>query len=240
MIRAFHLDLAMLKGNAPMNLTVMVILELFIGLRMQSMPVMFAGAIFMAFPMLVLSLGVVDELGAWGTYRLSLPISRRDCVTGRYLTALALIVTGLALALVCVGVCVAVGALAHLIAPDAAPLVPPAMIAPDSWAVAMLAASASTLAGMLMFAVITPLYYRFGLTKLTRLLPVICVGGTILAAVTFGGLRDRMIAAMGGIARWMGEPAHMALVSILLLAVSAVAFALSAAVSIRVYETREV
>ena len=45
MIRAFRFDLAAIAGNAAVNLTVTVALCVFVGLKMQSVPMVFAAAI---------------------------------------------------------------------------------------------------------------------------------------------------------------------------------------------------
>ncbi|BAQ31637.1 ABC-2 transporter permease [Bifidobacterium scardovii] len=240
MIRAFRFDLAAIAGNAAVNLTVTVALCVFVGLKMQSVPMVFAAAIFMAFPMVTLSLGMYDELGTWSVYRLSLPVSRRDLVFGRYLTAVAMIGEGFVIAVASTALMAAVSGVWSVASPRSAPLMPASMLAAPALGIALVTASLSILVSVLLFGVITPMYYRLGMTKLTRVIPGIGVLGSIALVALFGGASDRLAAALPAFVDWLQRPASMALVSGGMLAAAVAVMAVSLAVSVRVYETREI
>ena len=56
----------------------------------------------------------------------------------------------------------------------------------------------------------------------------------------FGGASDRLAAALPAFVDWLQRPASMALVSGGMLAAAVAVMAVSLAVSVRVYETREI
>lgn len=243
MIRAFRLDMATMRRARLSNFIVMVALCVAVGFVSKMLPLVFVAAVFMRYPLSVLSLDMVDETGTWGAYRLSLPVSRRDCVFGRYLSALAMIGMGLASGFVAMPILLAASSLASLVGGsstfDGLPSLPDGFISPSALLASLLAVCATLFAGTLMFGVVTPLYYRYGMTKVTLMLPSITVGAVVLAVVVAGGQPDWLASWMPGLFMWIQSSAHMALTSLAMLMAAAVVFAVSAVVSARLYERRE-
>ena len=95
MIRAWHLDLMMIRQRMLLNLPISLVLCLWLGLQTQSPATVVAAALFMTYPMVGMQLGQYDELKGWKSYRMTLPLSRSDIVAGRYLTLLTLVIVGL-------------------------------------------------------------------------------------------------------------------------------------------------
>ena len=110
MIRAWHLDLMMIRQRMLLNLPISLVLCLWLGLQTQSPATVVAAALFMTYPMVGMQLGQYDELKGWKSYRMTLPLSRSDIVAGRYLTLLTLVIVGLLTAAVAVGLNIGIAA----------------------------------------------------------------------------------------------------------------------------------
>lgn len=98
MIRAFLLDWMMIRSRAGLMAGMMTLICLWLTFQMRAFPGTYAAAIFMAYPMIAMSLGSYDEARGWSAVRLTLPVSRRDVVAGRYLLMGALALEGVAVA----------------------------------------------------------------------------------------------------------------------------------------------
>lgn len=177
-----------------------------------------------------------DERNGWAAYRATLPISRRDMVLGRYLATLAMAlveyVLALALCLLLVGVMRVVEAPGML----------EATFAWNSEQAAALALSSSVCVaiGMVIMAVSHVVALRFGMAKAMQYVPVVlCVLGLlpVFVPLLFMGeeTRTAVLAQLGAVL----ESGGLLLIPVVCLTVAGAAYALSAAIGVRVYERRE-
>ena len=180
--------------------------------------------------MYVFSISAYDEMNGWERFRLTLPIDRRQVVLGRY--------AGIALLTVACGI----AALALLAVFEFVAGLLPAGTLPE----ALMPVSAVALIAAIVLAVAAftlPLIMKFGMTKGTRIVPIVMVllvaGGIYLCgdAGVFDAAEQVLLPMLGGV---LADPA---LASMLLggglLVVSLALFAASAALSIRLYEGRQ-
>lgn len=172
-----------------------------------------------------------DERNGWAAYRATLPILRRDMVLGRYLATLAMAlveyVLALALCLLLVGVMRVVEAPGML----------EATFAWNSEQAAALALSSSVCVaiGMVIMAVSHVVALRFGMTKAMQYVPgVLCVLGLlpVFVPLLFMGeeTRTAVLAQLGAVL----ESGGLLLIPVVCLTVAGAAYALSAAIGVRV------
>ncbi len=185
--------------------------------------------------MFLFSIVAYDEFNGWERFRMSLPISRRNVVLGRYASAAIVSAAGIVVG-VCVGAIVtAVAGALPLSAETAASL---------SWENNPIGAMIGAAVGgvgaiMVTMAVALPLIMRYGMTKATRIIPIIfliifCFGLGMVGQGLFGadGLEGIVFALMNS-----GEGIAIA-VAIPVAAVIAI-YAVSAAIAIKLYAKRE-
>lgn len=229
-------DLITMK-NAALQLAIMpVIVSIVITLMTGSLIVGTSAVAIMVPFMYLFSISSYDELNGWERFRLTLPITRRSVAYGRYASTLIVIALCFAGALVLAALMMGIGSLipSNALLPDiSAEENPPEMI---FLAVCLV----STL--MLVVAAITyPFIMRFGLTKSTRLAPVMLI---LLLAIVIWLISDSGLLA-GLLAE--GSFADLANLSSVLpwliglggLCIALVLFALSALLSARLYEKRQ-
>lgn len=213
-----------------------LIVGVVVGIAIQSSIALVACIAAMTPFLAVFSLAGYDEANGWERYRACLPISRGAIVAGRYATVLA--ITG-AMALLAVAVA--------LLLTLAAPYLPlPAETSAVLSAEAnplLLLASAATGACLILAvtALMLPFIMRYGITKATRIAPVVVVLLFVLA----------MPAAMDALAGmqavpWLADlvvfvsdetnlPVIIAVAVIVMLAL----YAISCAVAVRMYRSKE-
>lgn len=232
MIRAWYLDLMMIRQRMLVNLPVALVFCIWMGLQTQSLAVVIAAAVFMTYPMVGMQLGQYDELKGWKSYRTTLPLSRRDIVAGRYLTLVALLVVSLMVAAISVGV---YAVMAYLIpAVDMA-----AMVSPTSVSMALLIGCGFLLACTVMVCVMTVLFYRFGATTATTMLPLLVVFAVLMVALFVGSLDESAVAAWSDGLLWLLSPERLALCCGIFAALTVAIMAASAAISLRIYTRTE-
>lgn len=181
-----------------------------------------------------------DEQNNWGLFRLTMPLSRRDVVLGRYgaiaTLGLAGMACGLVMSLLIMGVASVVelpGGLSEVLAFDEGPLL------------GMLFATAfCVLIGSVVAGVVTPIYFMLGQTKATQLLPTVIVLLFVIPVVVLGnsGFLDAgtlYFAALADILALIETPGGVAVSCIVFLVLAATALVVSALVSLRLYGRRE-
>lgn len=240
MTRAFLIEMTVFRDYARQLLGLGLLVSLCIGLGMQTPLAMPATLTCMFFMMGAMGLAAYDELANWGLFRLTLPLSRRDVVLGRYAAIAALGLMGMA-----VGV---VGALA--VSAVATTVGLPGELG-EAFALdgTMLGAMAVTtsftlLIGAVVASVVTPIYFRLGQTRATQILPTVIVLLFVVPVAVLGnsGMLDGGIPGMellSSALELVETPAGAAVGCVVLLALSVAALGVSAAVSLRLYERRE-
>ncbi|MCI8335869.1 MAG: ABC-2 transporter permease [Peptococcaceae bacterium] len=142
--------------------TMLALIGFYMVLAFLGQPASFVSAM-MSFlcAMLVLSSFSYDEYGKWNKYCLSLPVSRRQIVGGKYLFALIMLVIGLALGIL--------GGYFLSLTQDI------------SFAEEVLPSClGGAVAALFMLAVLLPLMYRFGVEKGRILMLAVCLLPVIL------------------------------------------------------------
>lgn len=184
--------------------------------------------------MYLFNVAAYDELGGWQSFRLTLPLSRREIVLGRYLGVLVALTVSAVFAVVFSFV---LGAVV-----DALPL--PADLAkslsltenlPDEIVMSGLMGSLCVLVAA---TVMLPLVTKWGLTRGTRLVPVI-----IVLAVPLGVWARKLEAVQGFIAplreAWASGSVSVTTVFTIGIGLALLLLAASALIAMRLYETRE-
>ena len=237
MIRAWHLDLMMIRQRMLLNLPVSLALCLWMGLQTQSLATVVAAALFMTYPMVGMQLGQYDELKGWKTYRMTLPLSRRDVVAGRYLTLLTLVIASLLTAAVAVGLNIGIAAVAPGLGGPSGMMA--AMFSADAVRAALLVGLAFLTACTVMVCAMTILFYRFGATTVTGILPLLVVFAVLMVALFVGSLDESAVAAWSDGLLWLLSPERLALCCGIFAALTVAIMAASAAISLRIYARTE-
>lgn len=240
MKRAYLIEMTVFRDYARQLVGLGLLVSLCIGLGMQTPLAMPATLTCMFFMMSAMGLAAYDQLNHWELFRLTLPLSRRDVVLGRYAAIVTFGLLGMAVGLV--GALISIGAVDALgiggevgeaFALDADLLGPMAFVT-----------SFTLLIGSVVASVVTPLYFRLGQTRATQILPTVIVLLFVVPVVILGnsGMLDGGIPGMELVSaalEALETPAGMACGVTACVAFSAVVLAISAAVSLKLYERRE-
>ncbi len=240
MKRAFLIEMMIFRDYARQLVGLGLLVSLCIGLGMQTPLAMPATLTCMFFMMSSMGLAAYDQLNHWELFRLTLPLSRRDVVLGRYAAIVAFGLTGMVVGIVGALLCMAVastfglpGEVGEAFAFD-----------PGMLSVMAVVTCFTLLIGSVVASVVTPLYFRLGQTRATQILPTVIVLLFVVPVVVLGnsGMLDGGIPGMELVSaalEALDTPAGMAAGCAILVGLSAVALAASAAVSLKLYENRE-
>lgn len=222
--------------NALLQLVgICVIIALFMGYAMGTL--IGAAAAIAAMPpfMLLFSLAATDEQNGWERFRLTLPLTRRQVVFGRYaslgIIAIGTIVFALALSFLLLGVIsfVPAGLLPEGLTPADNP--PAALVGSVVGAVGVIT---------LGMAIALPLVFRFGMTRATRFVPVIVV---IAVAAGIGFFDANISFTSGGffsdLVLWLDTGNNYLFLAAALVAGVALVYVASAFIAAKLYESRE-
>ena len=171
MKRAFLLEMTIFRDYARQLVGLGLFVSLCIGLGMQTPLAMPATLTCMFFMMSAMGLAAYDQLNHWELFRLTLPLSRRDVVLGRYAAIVTFGLLGMVVGLV--------AALAATVVVSAVGL--PGEVGeafafdPDMLGVMAVVTCFTLLIGAVVASVVTPLYFRLGQTRATQILPTVIV-----------------------------------------------------------------
>ena len=173
-------DFAVLRSVLLQLLGICLVIALFMGYVMGAVGTAAAIAAMVPFTGLF-SLAAYDEQNNWERFRLTLPLTRRQVVFGRYASIALLTVGSLALALV---LGLGIAALAGLLPAEWLP----ESLSPSENTPEMIVGS--TVGGVsvvaIAMAVAMPVITRFGMTKAARIVPIIVVLIVAFAVAFFG------------------------------------------------------
>lgn len=226
MRRMLLCDLTVIRRQLPqITLTALVcaLILSIVSVSMAAVAVIMMATLMITY-MIVVTLSAYDDVSGWAAFRLTLPLSRRDVVLGRYAT---IAVTCLASAILGIALSALVGPVEEAVLPTVTgeALLATGWNLSDALALALAGISLS----LAYMAVILPIYLTFGTTKGTRLLAVFLI---IVPAAIIG--------ASGGIISSIPEQFTTgAIVLTALPAIALVLFAISAAISMRLYARRD-
>lgn len=221
-------DFAVLRSAILQLLGICAIIALFMGYAMGTL--VGGAAAIAAMPpfMLLFSLAATDEQNGWERFRLTLPLTRRQVVFGRYaslaLVAIGTIVFALALSFLLLGVisCMPAGTL-----PEG--LTPAALVGSVVGAVGVIT---------LGMAVTLPLVFRFGMTRATRFVPVVVVIA-IACGIGFFDAGIQPTGVLADLVQWLDTGSNYLFLAAALVAVVALIYVASAFVAAKLYEKRE-
>lgn len=226
-------DFAVLRSAILQLLGICAIIALFMGYAMGTL--VGGAAAIAAMPpfMLLFSLAATDEQNGWERFRLTLPLTRRQVVFGRYaslaLVAIGTIVFALALSFLLLGVisCMPAGTLPEGLTPAENP--PAALVGSVVGAVGVIT---------LGMAVTLPLVFRFGMTRATRFVPVVVVIA-IACGIGFFDAGVQFTGVLADLVQWLDTGSNYLFLAAALVAVVALIYVASAFVAAKLYEKRE-
>ena len=240
MKRAYLMELTIFRDYFKQLMGVGCFVAVFVSAGMGSIVAAPAILTMMFFLMGTMAAAAYDEQNNWGLYRLTMPVSRRDVVLARY----GVIVTlGLAGMLAMSGICAVVSVLATVVE---LPMGLSEALAFDADVAqgAVFSVAFCMALGALISAIETPIYFKFGQNKTTQWLPMITVllfvGPMLIINGT--GILDSGAISLEGIVQLLSfieTPMGVAVCFAVALVFTAAVLGVSAAVSLRLYERRE-
>ncbi len=240
MKHAYLIEMTVIRDYARQLFALGIFVGLCTSLGMQSIVAIPGVLTCMYFIMGTIAGSAYDEQNNWALYRLTMPVSRRDVVLGRY----GVIVTlGL------------LGMLAGFIATIALSLIAGAVPLPgdlsnslgltqDNVQAMVFSCAICTIIGSAVASIETPIYFRLGQTKATQWIPMISVflfiGPMVILGATggldnFAGIAD----AVRGLFAFIETPIGVVTSMAVAIVVACIILGISAAVSLKLYEQRE-
>ena len=240
MKRAYLIELTIFRDYARQLIGLGVLVSLCIGFGMQTPLAMPATLTCMFFMMSAMGLAAYDELNHWGLFRLTLPLSRRDVVRGRYAAIVTLGAMGMVVGFV--SACAAMVLASFLSLPS--DIAEAFSFDGNMLGVMLLVTAFTLLIGATVASVVTPLYFRLGQTRATQLLPTVIVLLFVVPVVLLGnsGMLDGGIPGMellSNVLVALETPAGMVAGVAVCVCAAAALLAISAAISLKLYEHRE-
>lgn len=176
-----------------------------------------------------------DEQNDWSAFRLTMPVSRRDVVLGRYLfvVAVALAVSLLVAVVVCLLSWMGEASLLPELVANAVCL-DADMIQTGVFTLAFCSAM-----GFVIASVSMPVFFKFGQTKATQWLPFIMMFLGVAPFMVVGFMGEDAIMAMQQALSFAETPEGLTSFAAGALLFGAVCYAVSALVSLRVYKARD-
>ena len=221
-------DFAVLRSVLLQLLGICLVIALFMGYVMGAVGTASAIAAMVPFTGLF-SLAAYDEQNNWERFRLTLPLTRRQVVFGRYASIALLTVGSLALALV---LGLGIAALAGLLPAEWLP----ESLSPSENTPEMIVGS--TVGGVsvvaIAMAVAMPVITRFGMTKAARIVPII-----VVLIVAFFGNGVQLTGALADLVQWLDTGHNYLFLAAALAVVVALIYVASAFVAAKLYEKRE-
>ena len=226
-------ELIVSRGVLVQSAVIYVVVAGVIGLSMQSPIAMLACVGAMTPVMMTFTFCAMDAQNGWERFRATLPVSRAALVASRYANVLATTAVMVLLAWV----------LALVLGNAAVPVLPfePADAAAfaDELSDPLQLLCAGLLGAAMMLglsALILPLSMRYGMTKSMRIVPVVLIMLLPVSMLVLKQLPD-MASAFVQVGAWM--EAHFLVAATAFVAAMLAAYAISCAVAIALYRTKE-
>lgn len=224
-------DLITSKNSLSMLLGTTVLIAIFIAIPTGTLYGSIGACAAMIPFMYLFSISAYDEQRGWERYRLTLPISRRQVAYGRYASMLIVCACSLVIA-------IALGLLIGVVAD-----VLPADIVPENLRLSNASVaevvSVALLTQMVILLVVTltlPFILRYGMTKATRIAPMVLIFAICGLVVLLGNTP-----AIGGLEAFMSGAGQIQIAAVVVCAALVVLalYVVSALVAARLYERRE-
>lgn len=237
MKKAFLVELTVLAGYIKQLLPIAAFTGVFVSAGMGT-TVALAGILVCMFCMMgSMAASAYDDASNWGAYRLTLPLSRRDVVLGRYAAVAVMGALGIAMGALVQMLASTVGALGILPSEIGDMFV----MSPDDVLTSIFGVFFCLLMGMTAASLAIPFYFKFGNTKATQFLPMAVMLLYVLVIFIFAQMSDGIdvVPMLSQFLAWVETPAGVATCAVVMAAVAVLILFVSAAVSMRIYARRD-
>lgn len=222
-------DYLNLRGVLPFLCGISLVIAAFISVATGTAASAAAALAAMLPFMLMFSLAAIDEKGGWERFRLTLPLTRKQVVLGRYAFVGIVMVVALLFAFVV--------SWALALALPSLPFGDMLDEGSDNVAIIMGAAVGATTIVAVAMAIAQPLMMRYGMTKATRIVPMVLVLAMSGIAVLAGdGVANTDLLQQA--IRWLDTGSNYFVLVAGLLLFDALVYALSAFVAVKLYARR--
>lgn len=235
MLRMMKMELAVLKKYLKQITFTMLIVIVCLVAGMGSL-MSVPGVAFLTVTFSVsMSASAYDDQNGWGSYRLVMPVTRREVVQGRYALNLLLVIAAAAVAAVLMTAFIALGSAVEL--PE---FLANLAVWDNQQLEATLAASTSCACiGLCMCSVTLPAYFKFGMTKATQYLPFIMIVLSVAPFLVLGVIGGPLLDQVKGAIELAETTGGLGLIAFAALAISLAVYAASSFIAVRLYSARD-
>lgn len=235
MLRMMKMELAVLKKYLKQITFTMLIVIVCLVAGMGSLTSV-PGMAFLTVTFSVsMSASAYDDQNGWGSYRLVMPVTRREVVQGRYALNLLLAIAAAAVAAVLMTAFIALGSAVEL--PE---FLANLAVWDNQQLEATLAASTSCACiGLCMCSVTLPAYFKFGMTKATQYLPFIMIFLSVAPFLVLGVIGGPLLDQVKGAIELAETTGGLGLIAFAALAISLAVYAASSFIAVRLYSARD-
>lgn len=235
MLRMMKMELAVLKKYLKQITFTMLIVIVCLVAGMGSL-MSVPGVAFLTVTFSVsMSASAYDDQNGWGSYRLVMPVTRREVVQGRYALNLLLAIAAAAIAAVLMTAFIALGSAVEL--PE---FLANLAVWDNQQLEATLAASTSCACiGLCICSVTLPAYFKFGMTKATQYLPFIMIFLSVAPFLVLGVIGGPLLDQVKGAIELAETTGGLGLIAFAALAISLAVYAASSFIAVRLYSARD-
>lgn len=235
MLRMMKMELAVLKKYLKQITFTMLIVIVCLVVGMSSLTSV-PGMAFLTVTFSVsMSASAYDDQNGWGSYRLVMPVTRREVVQGRYAFNLLLAIAAAAVAAVLMTAFIALGSAVEL--PE---FLANLAVWDNQQLEATLAASISCACiGLCICSVTLPAYFKFGMTKATQYLPFIMIVLSVAPFLVLGVIGGPLLDQVKGAIELAETTGGLGLIAFAALAISLAVYAASSFIAVRLYSARD-
>lgn len=235
MLRMMEMELAVLKKYLKQITFTMLIVIVCLVAGMGSLTSVPGAAFFIVTFSVSMSASAYDDQNGWGSYRLAMPVTRREVVQGRYALNLLLAIAAAAVAAVLMTAFIALGSAVEL--PE---FLANLAVWDNQQLEATLAASISCACiGLCMCSVTLPAYFKFGMTKATQYLPFIMLFLSVAPFLVLGVIGGPLLDQVKGAIELAETTGGLGLIAFAALAISLAVYAASSFIAVRLYSSRD-
>ena len=235
MLRMMKMELAVLKKYLKQITFTMLIVIVCLVAGMGSLTSV-PGMAFLTVTFSVsMSASGYDDQNGWGSYRLVMPVTRREVVQGRYALNLLLAIAAAAVAAVLMTAFIALGS--AVVLPE---FLANLAVWDNQQLEATLAASISCACiGLCICSVTLPAYFKFGMTKATQYLPFIMIVLSVAPFLVLGVIGGPLLDQVKGAIELAETTGGLGLIAFAALAISLAVYAASSFIAVRLYSARD-
>lgn len=232
-------DFVTMRNSLLQLLGICVLIAVFVSIGTGT-PIAGVAAVCAMVPfMFIFSIAAYDDMNGWERFRLTLPISRRQVVLGRYASCLIVVLASDVLMIILITLLCAIFPFLTFIPSDARAWIPSGLN------LARMSGFVLMISGAMLFAAACtmPLIMRFGMTKGTRLAPLVVVFLIMGILFVIGNFEESIVEMAPSLELVFGVGEEGALLALGLGAIIFVAvlvlYAASAVIAIRLYDHRQ-